>query len=131
MRPWKNHPSNPGKTDSRFPIGEKLRLNTKNQKGNADYPSGLTICSQTQAAARLCGYASTDTINPAQGIRTSGGCVRSEYRMVGAALLQATADAFHLDHKLPIPQALFEFAVIAGGPYGQDTAGLERGVDSG
>ena len=57
--------------------------------------------------------------------------VCQNYRVVGAALLQAAADAFHLDHEPAIAQALFEFAVIAGGPYGQDSAGLEGGVDVG
>jgi hypothetical protein len=55
--------------------------------------------------------------------------MRQKYRVVGAALLQATANVFHLDNEPAIAQALFEFAVIAGGPYRQDSSGLEGGVD--
>ena len=55
--------------------------------------------------------------------------MRSKYRVVGAALLQATANVFHLDYEPAVAQALFEFAVIAGGPYRQDSSGLEGGVD--
>ena len=54
-----------------------------------------------------------------------------KYGVVGAAPLQAGADAFYLDHEACIAQALFEFAVLAGRPYGQGSAGLEGGVDRG
>jgi hypothetical protein len=60
----------------------------------------------------------------------SDGLMRPKYGVVRAALLQAAADAFDLDHEPAITQALFEFAIFAGGPYGQDSAGLEGGVDN-
>ena len=57
--------------------------------------------------------------------------MRSKYRVVGAALLQAAAHALHFDDESAIAQALLEFPIIPGRPYGQHSAVLESGVNGG
>ena len=51
--------------------------------------------------------------------------------VAGAALLQASADALHLDPKPAIPKALFEFSIIPGRPDSQHPADLESRMSGG
>ena len=51
--------------------------------------------------------------------------------VAGAALLQASADALHLDPKPAIAKALLEFSIIPSRPDGQHPADLESSMSGG
>jgi hypothetical protein len=57
--------------------------------------------------------------------------VTQKDRVAGAALLQASADALHLDPKPNITKALFEFSIFPGRPNSQHSAGLESRMSGG
>ena len=49
-------------------------------------------------------------------------------RVAGTALLQPAADALHLGIEPSMAQALLEFSIFSGGPYGEHPIHLESGT---
>jgi hypothetical protein len=85
------------------------------------------ILSKASACCNRCNPAQSDLPD----VETSGELTGTEYRVIWSALFQAAADMLHLDDEPAIAEALLEFPIIPGGPYGQDSAGLESVANGG